>query len=73
VNNIGGAERGIVTEGELKMPKQFENSEATKVEDATIHDASAQTKIGRVADALAAKPAQTEQKFDKENSKLFSK
>jgi len=55
------------------MPKQFENPEATKVEDATIHDESAQTKVDRVADALAAKPAKTEQKFDKENSQLFSK
>jgi hypothetical protein len=55
------------------MPEQFENAEAAKLADETASDATAEKKIDRVANKLAEKPAKTEQKFDKENSKLFSK
>jgi len=53
------------------MPNQFENPEATKLEDETVADTTAQKKIERVADKAAAKPAKTEQKFDKEHT-IFS-
>jgi hypothetical protein len=53
------------------MAKQFENPEATKLEDETATDATAQEKIERVADKAAAKPAKVEQKFDKEHT-IFS-
>jgi hypothetical protein len=55
------------------MAEQFANPEATKLEDETAPDESVQEKVDRVADKLAGKPAKTEQKFDKENSNLFSK
>jgi hypothetical protein len=55
------------------MPEEFANPEATKLEDETASDPSAQKKVDREADKLAGKPAKTEQKFDKENSNLFSK
>jgi len=58
---------------ETKMTEQFANPEATKLEDETASDPSAQKKVDREADKLAGKPAKTEQKFDKENSNLFSK
>jgi hypothetical protein len=55
------------------MPKQFENPEAVKLENETVSDASSQTRIDREADKLARKSAKTEQKFDQENSHLFTK
>jgi hypothetical protein len=55
------------------MPEQFENPKAVKLEDQTVSDESSKTKIDRVAEKLAEKPAKTEQKFDKENSHLFTK
>jgi hypothetical protein len=55
------------------MPEQFENTEATKLKDETVSDPSAEKSVDHVAEKLAAKPAKTEQKFDKENSSLFSK
>ena len=55
------------------MSKQFENPEAAKVDDKTASDETAKQKIARVADNLALKPAKTANKFDKENSKLFTK
>lgn len=55
------------------MSKQFENPEAVKVDDKTASDETAKQKIDRVADKLAEKPAKVEQKFDKENSTLFTK
>ena len=55
------------------MTKQFENPEAAKLEEETISEASAQKKMDIIADKAAAKPAKTEQLFDKENNNLFSK
>ena len=55
------------------MPEQFENPEATKLEDETVSDATAAKTINRVAEEAATKAAKTEQKFDKDNSNLFSK
>ncbi len=55
------------------MSKQFESPEAVKVDDKTASDQTAKQRINRVADKLAEKPAKAEQKFDKENSTLFSK
>ena len=53
------------------MPTQFENPEATKLEDETVSDPTAQEKIEHVADKAAAKPAKTQQKFDKDHT-IFS-
>jgi hypothetical protein len=55
------------------MPKQFENPEATKLENETVSDASSQKRIDRVAEKAAQKPAKTEQRYDKSNNNLFSK
>jgi hypothetical protein len=55
------------------MPEQFENPEAVKVDDKTASDETAKKRIDRVAEKLASKPAKVEQKFDKENSILFTK
>jgi hypothetical protein len=63
----------MVGTGAIKMPEQFENPEAAKLEEETISEASAQKKMDIIADKAAAKPAKTEQLFDKENNNLFSK
>jgi hypothetical protein len=55
------------------MPEQFENPNEVKVKDEAESDISPQQKIDRVADVLAAKSAKTQQKFDKDNSNLFTK
>jgi hypothetical protein len=55
------------------MPEQFENPKEIKVEDDTVCNPCAEKRTEIVADKAAAKPAKTEQKFDKENSNLFSK
>jgi hypothetical protein len=55
------------------MAEQFENPQTTKVKDVTVSDLSPQKRIDRVADKAAEKPAKTEQRFDKDNSQLFSK
>ncbi|MGA2674701.1 MAG: hypothetical protein ABSE99_15900 [Terracidiphilus sp.] len=55
------------------MPEQFVNPEATKLENETVSDVSAQKKVNVVADKAAARPAKTEQRYDKENNNLFSK
>ena len=55
------------------MPERFENPEAKKLEDEIVSDASPQKKIDRVAEKAAEKSTKTEQKFDKDNSNLFSK
>jgi hypothetical protein len=55
------------------MPEQFENPQAAKLEDETVSDASTEKKIDRVAEESAEKSTKTVQRFDKENSKLFSK
>ena len=54
------------------MPEQFENSEATKPEDETISDATAEKRIERVADKAAEKSTKTEQRYDRDHS-IFSK
>ena len=43
------------------MPEQFENSEATKLEDETVSEASAEKRIERIADKAAEQSAKTEQ------------
>jgi hypothetical protein len=45
--------------------KQFENPEATKLEDETAAKKSADEKIQHVADKAAGKAAKTEQEFEK--------
>jgi chromatin segregation and condensation protein Rec8/ScpA/Scc1 (kleisin family) len=57
-----------VKPGEPIMPEQFEDPEATKVDDETISDPTAQERIDRVAERLAKKPALTEQKYDQDHS-----
>jgi hypothetical protein len=47
------------------MPEQFENPEASKLEDETVSDATAQQRIDRVAERLAKKSGHTEQEYDK--------
>jgi hypothetical protein len=54
------------------MPKQFENSEATKPEDEMISDATADKSIERVADKAAEKSTKTEQRYDRDHN-IFSK
>lgn len=54
------------------MSEQFENTEATKLEDETISDATAEKRIERVADKAAEKSSQTEQRYDSDHN-IFSK
>jgi len=63
----------MVRTGAINMPEQFVNPEATKLENETVSDVSAQKKVNVVADKAAARPAKTEQRYDKENNNLFSK
>jgi hypothetical protein len=55
------------------MPTQYENPQATKLEDEVISEASTTEKIDHVAEKAAEKSAKTAQKYDKENSTIFSK
>ena len=55
------------------MPVQFENPQEKKVEEETVLGASTVKKISLVTENAAEKSAKTEQKFDKENSSLFTK
>jgi hypothetical protein len=55
------------------MAEQFENKEETKVEEETASDPSAQKRVDQVAEKAVKKAATTEQKYDKENSNLFTK
>jgi hypothetical protein len=55
------------------MTEQFQNPVEIKVEEKTATDLSAQKAIDQVADKAAAQSSKTENKFDKENSSLFSK
>jgi len=50
------------------MPEQFENQEATKLEDETASDATAEKRIERVAEKAAARAANTEKKYDGEHT-----
>lgn len=54
------------------MPEQFENLEATKLEDETVSDASAEKRIEHVAEKAAEKASKIENDFDKDHS-LFTK
>jgi hypothetical protein len=54
------------------MPEQFVNQEATKLEDATVSDTTAEKRIDRVAEKAAERSAKTEQRYD-ENHSIFSK
>jgi hypothetical protein len=49
------------------MPHQFENPEATKVEDETVSKESEQKNIEHVAEKAAVKAAKTEEKYDKDH------
>jgi len=50
------------------MSKQFENPEATKLEDETVTQESADKKIERVAEKAAEKSTKTEQKYDEKHN-----
>jgi len=63
----------MVRTGAIKMTEKFENPEVEKVDDETVSNPSTQKKIDLVADKAAEKPARAVQKFDKDNSNLFSK
>jgi hypothetical protein len=54
------------------MSEQFENSEATKLEDETISDITAEKKIERVAEKAAEQSTKTEQRYDSDHN-VFSK
>jgi hypothetical protein len=57
---------------QITMPEQFENSEATKLEDETVSDATAEKRIERVADKAAEKSTKSEQVYDRDH-RIFSK
>jgi hypothetical protein len=46
------------------MSKQFENAEATKLENETVTDATAEKKINRVAEKAAEKASKTVKEYD---------
>jgi hypothetical protein len=54
------------------MPEQFENPNVTKVEDETVSDPAAETRIDRVAEKAAEKSTKTVQQHDKDRT-IFSK
>jgi hypothetical protein len=53
------------------MSEQFENPEATKLEDETISESSAEKRIECVAEIAAEKDSHTEQGYDHESNDLF--
>jgi hypothetical protein len=53
------------------MTKQFENPEATKLNDETTPAESPQKKVERIAEKAATKSTKTAQKYD-EDHKIFS-
>jgi hypothetical protein len=55
------------------MPKQFENSEAIKIEKETAPNVTPQKRIEGVAEDAAKKSTATVQVYDKENSAIFTK
>ena len=55
------------------MSKQFENPNEAKVEDETASNSSPEQIISHIAEKAAEKSTKTEQKYDQENSTLFSK
>jgi hypothetical protein len=54
------------------MPEQFENQQATKLEDDTASDATAEQRIEHVAEKAAEKSTKTEQRYDEDHA-VFSK
>lgn len=54
------------------MSEQFENPEATKLEDETVSDESAEKRINRVAEKAAEKSAKAQQHYDNDHN-IFSK
>jgi hypothetical protein len=54
------------------MPEQFENQQATKLEDETVSDATAEQRIEQVAEKAAEKSTKTEQRYDEDHA-VFSK
>ncbi len=54
------------------MPDQLENTEATKLEDEAVSEATAQKRIERVAEKAAEKSTKTEQRYDRDHN-IFSK
>ena len=54
------------------MAEQIENQKATKLEDETVSDASAEKKIQQVADKAAEKSSHTEQSYDRDHQ-IFTK
>ena len=55
------------------MPTQYENPQAAKLEDVVVSEGSTEKRIDHVAEKAAEKSAKIEQKFDEENSSLFTK
>jgi hypothetical protein len=53
------------------MPEQFENPEATKLEDDTVANEPDEKAIERIAEKAAQKSTLTEHKYDKDH-KIFS-
>jgi hypothetical protein len=53
------------------MPEQFENPEATKLENDTVSSESPEKAIERIAEEAAQKSTLTEHKYDKDH-KIFS-
>jgi hypothetical protein len=53
------------------MPEQFENPEATKLENDTVSNESPEKAIERIAEEAAQKSSLREKKFDKDH-KIFS-
>ena len=54
------------------MPEQFVNQEATKLEDATVSDTTAEKRIDRMAEKAAEKSTETAQRYDRDHG-IFSK
>ncbi len=54
------------------MPEQFENPQATKLEDATVAEESTQKKIEYIAEEAATRSTKTVQKYDQDRPS-FSK
>jgi uncharacterized protein YmfQ (DUF2313 family) len=63
----------MVVTGGTKMTQVFENPKVEKLNDETISNATKQERVEKVADKAAEKPAKSEQHYDKNNNKLFSK
>jgi hypothetical protein len=57
---------------QIAMRQQFENSEATKLEDEKLSDVTSEKRIERVADEAAEKSTKTEQRYDSDHN-IFSK